>query len=72
MSYPVTFEADYVEHRSRLSTFFRGLLAIPLGIWLYVYAIVASIAVVIAWVAIILTASYPAGLYDFIAGFSAE
>ena len=37
MSYPVTFEADYVERRNRLSTFFRLILAIPLLIWGYVY-----------------------------------
>ena len=29
MPYPVTFKADYVEKRSRLTTFFRLLLAIP-------------------------------------------
>ena len=44
MSYPVTFEADYVERRNRLTAFFRLILAIPLAIWLYLYAIVALIA----------------------------
>ena len=29
MPYPVTFKADYVEKRSRLTTFFRLMLAIP-------------------------------------------
>jgi Domain of unknown function (DUF4389) len=70
VSYPVSFEADYVERRSRLSSFFRLILAIPLVIWLYLYAIVACIALVVAWVAIILTGRYPRGLYDFIAGFT--
>lgn len=70
MSYPVTFEADYVEGRSRLTAFFRLILVIPLAIWLYVYAIVAYIAIVIAWFAIVITGSYPRGLYDFIAGFT--
>ena len=42
MSYPVTFEADYVEQRSRLTTFFRLILAIPLSIWPYLYAIAAA------------------------------
>ena len=45
MSYPVTFEADYVEQHSRLTSFFRLLLAIPLFIWAYFYGIVASIAI---------------------------
>ena len=70
MSYPVTFEADYVERRNRLSAFFRLILAIPLAIWLYVYAIVAYIAIVIAWFAIVIAGAYPRGLYDFVAGFT--
>jgi Domain of unknown function (DUF4389) len=70
MSYPVTFEADYVEQRSRLTTFFRLILAIPLAIVLYIYGIIAAIAMVIAWVAIVVTGSYPEGLYDFIAGYT--
>ena len=70
MTYPVTFEADYVEQRSRLTAFFRLLLAIPLAIWLYLYAIVAWIAIVIAWFAIVITGRYPQGLYDFVASFT--
>jgi hypothetical protein len=70
MSYPVTFEADYVEERSRLTAFFRLILAIPLAIWLYLYGILAAIALVIAWLAIVFTAHYPKGLYDFVAGFT--
>jgi len=69
VSYPVTFEADYVQEHSRLTTFFRLVLLIPLWILLYFYAIVAYIAVVIAWVVIVITGSYPQGLYDFVAGF---
>jgi hypothetical protein len=69
MSYPVTFEADYAEKRSRLTAFFRLILAIPLAIWLYVYALVAYVAIVIAWFAIVITGHYPKGLYDFVAGF---
>jgi hypothetical protein len=68
--YPITFEADYVERRNRLTSFFRLILAIPLMIWLYVYALVASVAIVIAWFAILITATYPRGLYDFVAGFT--
>jgi hypothetical protein len=70
VSYPVTFEVDYVERRNRLTTFFRLLLVIPVGIVLYVFGIVASIAVVIAWFAIVITGRYPQGLYDFVADFN--
>lgn len=70
MSYPVTFRAEYVESRSRLTAFFRLILVIPVAIWLYIYAIAASIAIVIAWFAIVFTARYPQGLYDFVAGYT--
>jgi hypothetical protein len=69
MSYPVSFEADYVERRSRLTAFFRAILVIPVGIVLYVFGIIASFAVVIAWLAIVITGRYPKGLYDFVASF---
>ncbi len=70
MGYPVTFEADYVERRNRLTTFFRLILAIPLVLVLYLYGIIATIALIIAWFAIVITGGYPAGLYDFIAGYT--
>jgi hypothetical protein len=68
MSYPVTFEVDYVERRNRLSAFFRLLLVIPVAIWLYILGIVAYVAIVIAWFAIVITGRYPRGLFDFVAG----
>jgi Domain of unknown function (DUF4389) len=70
VSYPVTFEADYVESRNRLSTFFRLILMIPLWIWLYFYGLVAGFAVLIAWFAIVITGQFPRGLYDFVAGYT--
>ena len=70
MSYPVTFEADYAERRSRLTTFFRLILAIPVAIVLYIFGIVAWFAIVIAWFAIVITGRYPAGLYKFVADFT--
>jgi hypothetical protein len=70
MTYPASFEADYVERRSRPTTFFRLILAIPVVIVLYVYGIIATFAIVIAWFAIVITGRYPKGLYDFVAGFT--
>jgi hypothetical protein len=67
-TYPVTFEADFVEQRSRLTTFFRLLLAIPHFIVLTVLGIGAFFAVVIAWFALLFTGKWPQGLYDFTAG----
>jgi len=68
VSYPVTFQADYAERRNRLTAFFRLILAIPVAIVLYVYLIVALFAILFAWLAIVFTARYPRGLYDFVAG----
>jgi len=65
----VTFQADYVERRSRLTVFFRLILDIPLFIWLYFYEIAAKVVVVVAWFAIVITGRYPRGLYDFVAGY---
>jgi hypothetical protein len=70
VSYPVTFEADYVEPRNRLTAFFRLILVIPLAIVAYVYAIVAAVAIVVAWFAIVITGNYPPALYEFVAGYT--
>lgn len=69
MAYPVSFVADYVEPRNRLTAFFRLILAIPIMIWLALYGIVAQIAVIVAWFVLVVTARFPEGLYRFIAGF---
>jgi hypothetical protein len=70
VSYPVTFAADYVESRNRLTTFFRLILAIPLAIWAALYGIVAYLAMIVAWFAIVIAGRYPEGLYDFVADFT--
>jgi hypothetical protein len=69
MSYPVSFEMDYVEKRSRLTTFFRLLLAIPHFFFAFFYGIAAYVVVIIAWFALLFAARWPASLYDFAAGF---
>ena len=71
MPYPVTFKADYVEKRSRLTTFFRLLLAIPHLIVLYFYGLAAGVVVIVAWFALLFTGRYPQGMYDFVAGVAA-
>lgn len=67
--YPVSFSADYVESRSRLTNFFRLILAIPHFLVLIVFFIVADVCVVIAWFAIVITGRYPEGLYNLVARF---
>jgi hypothetical protein len=66
--YPVTFRAEYVEKRSRLTTFFRLVLAIPHIIFVYLYGLAAGVVIIIAWFALLFTGRYPQGMYDFVAG----
>lgn len=66
--YPVSYEADVVERRNRLSTFFRFLLILPHTIVLYVYGIGAFFGAVAAWFALLFTGRYPERLYDVLAG----
>jgi hypothetical protein len=67
--YPVRYEADYVEERDRIRTFFRLILIIPWYILASVYAIAAFIVAFLAWFALLFTGRYPQGLYNFNAGF---
>lgn len=53
--------------RTRLTVFFRLLLAIPQLIWIALWAIVAYIAVLVAWFAALVTGRVPDGLHGFIA-----
>jgi hypothetical protein len=62
------FEARYVEKRSRLTTFFRAILAIPHIIVWYVWSLLAGLAVIVAWCVLVIRARYPQSLYDFVAG----
>jgi Domain of unknown function (DUF4389) len=68
MPYPVTFRADYVEKRSRLTTFFRLILAIPHIFVVFFYVLAAEVVVILAWFALLFTGRYPQGMYDFVAG----
>jgi hypothetical protein len=55
--------------RSRLTVFFRLLLVIPHLIWLYLWSIPVTFAVVISWFAALFTGRVPDGLQNFDAGF---
>ena len=68
--YPISYEADpALEGRNRLTTFFRYIVSIPWLIVAAIYGLVAEIAAVIAWFAIVFTGRYPEGLYNFNAGY---
>ncbi len=65
--YPVAFQADFVEQRSRLTTLFRYFLVIPWLIVAIFWVLAAFVSVVIAWFSIVLTGRYPQGCYDLTA-----
>lgn len=55
--------------RSRLTVFFRLLLAIPHYFWVGLWGFVTELAIVVAWFAALFTGRVPDGLHDFIAAF---
>lgn len=68
MAFPIDYEADYVEERSRLTTFFRFFMAIPAMLFGIVLGIAYMFTLTFAWFAVVFTAKYPDGLYNFNAG----
>jgi hypothetical protein len=55
--------------RSRLTVFFRLLLAIPHLIWLSLWGIAASVAVIVNWFATLFAGRSPDGLHNFLAAY---
>ena len=55
--------------RSRLTTFFRLILAIPHWILVALWGLVVAFAVIIAWVAALFTGRVPLALHSFMADF---
>jgi hypothetical protein len=66
---PVRLESSDDLRRSRLTVFFRGLLAIPHLIWLVLWGIVALLAAIGNWFATLFTGTSPAGLHRFLAAY---
>jgi len=66
--YPLSYQADYVRERNRLTTFFRLILAIPWYIVNYIYTFAAEVVAVIAWFALLILGRYPDWAYEFNSG----
>jgi hypothetical protein len=76
VDYPITLEAAYPEHSSRLWAlgtllFFipKLIVLIPHAIILYVFSFVAMVAFVIGQIAVLFTGRYPRVLFNFVVGF---
>ena len=56
--------------RSRLTVFFRLLLAIPHFIWVTLWSFAVALAALVAWVIGLVTGRVPDGLHSFIAAYT--
>jgi hypothetical protein len=65
MQYPIELNIQYSEKVSRLTSFFRPILAIPQYIILYFLSIAAGVVVFLSWWAILFTGRYPKSFFDF-------
>src|ERR1700736_5968268 len=68
-SYPVRVVVTDDLRRSRLTVFFRILLAIPHFLWLSLWALVTFLAAVVNWFATLFAGCSPVGLHGFLARF---
>jgi hypothetical protein len=66
---PIQLEVDDDLQRSRVTVFFRLLLAIPHLIWLTLWGIVAYLAVIVSWFATLISGSLPDSLHGFLAAY---
>jgi fatty acid desaturase len=55
--------------RSRLTVFFRGILAIPHMIWLVLWSLAALVAIVVNWLVTLVAGRTPEGLHNFLAAY---
>jgi hypothetical protein len=66
---PIRLGVDDDLRRSRLTVFFRLLLAVPHFVWLLLWGIVAFFALLASWFATVVRGRSPAGLHRFLASY---
>ncbi|HWL32141.1 MAG TPA: DUF4389 domain-containing protein [Gaiellaceae bacterium] len=64
--HPIQLSVEDDLRRTRLTVFFRLLLAIPHIIWITLWSIGVVFAVIFAWFAALFTGRLPQGLHDFL------
>ncbi len=73
-AYPVRLEADYPPKSSRglallaILFFVKALLLLPHLVVLYVLGIIALVVALVGYWAVLITGSYPRGMFDFVLG----
>jgi hypothetical protein len=66
---PIRLVADEDPRRSRLTVFFRLLLALPHLVWVSLWGILAFLAAIVAWFATLVVGRLPGPLHRFLAAF---
>jgi Domain of unknown function (DUF4389) len=66
---PIRIRVDDDLRRSRLTVFFRLLLALPHFVWLTLWAAAAFVAVFVAWLVALVLGRVPSALHRFVAAY---
>jgi hypothetical protein len=68
-THPIRLIVNDDLQRTRLTVFFRLILAIPLFLWAVLWAVIAVLAYIVNWFATLFTGQSPDGLHNFLATF---
>ena len=69
VQHPVRVVVNDDLQRTRLTVFFRLILAIPLFLWATLWGVIAVLALLVNWFATLFTGRSPDGLHNFLATF---
>src|SRR5205823_2902699 len=69
VQHPIRLVVNDDLQRTRLTVFFRLILAIPLMLWAVLWAVVAVLAYIVNWFATLFMGQSPDGLHNFLAAF---
>jgi len=68
-AHPIRIVVNDDLQRTRLTVFFRLILAIPLMLWAVLWAVVAVLAYIVNWFATLFMGQSPDGMHNFLATF---
>lgn len=68
-THPIRLIVNDDLQRTRLTVFFRLILAIPLLLWLTLWGVIATLALIANWIATLISGRSPEGLHGFLATF---
>ena len=68
-THPIRLVVNDDLQRTRLTVFFRAILAIPLVLWAILWAVIAVLAYIVNWFATLFMGQSPEGLHNFLGTF---